>query len=202
MLCYSMSENKAKVLLRRRKSATLRTRRWRRNRIRKLSERQNHRCCYCAGETYLLGAKAAPPKGMTLLQMATLEHVIPKSRGGTNKDDNLVMACNYCNGARGSKNAYTFYEQIKNTAPAERKRRIKRLQEEVKTKKKVKASLRRAKSIVVLIVAWQYYPNEMSKLLSIYQDSESYKANRSLLSMDDTLPNGLSSVYNKMFLGE
>jgi hypothetical protein len=35
-------------------------------------------------------------------QTATLEHVIPLVRGGTNRRENLVIACSPCNGARGS----------------------------------------------------------------------------------------------------
>jgi 5-methylcytosine-specific restriction endonuclease McrA len=59
----------------------------------KLSESQNHRCCYCGRVTNNIP--------FSKLQ-ATLEHVIPKSRGGTNDYDNLVMACSACNNNRGS----------------------------------------------------------------------------------------------------
>lgn len=33
---------------------------------------------------------------------ATVEHLVPRSRGGTNRRENLVLACFWCNWARGS----------------------------------------------------------------------------------------------------
>lgn len=35
--------------------------------------------------------------------VATIDHVIPSSRGGTNGLDNLVAACRWCNEERGNK---------------------------------------------------------------------------------------------------
>lgn len=58
----------------------------------RLAEAQNWRCCYC-------GVR------MTLhcggLDEATFEHVVPKSRGGTDGTENLVIACFGCNSRRG-----------------------------------------------------------------------------------------------------
>ena len=33
---------------------------------------------------------------------ATLDHVLPRSRGGTNEQGNLVASCNSCNGKKGA----------------------------------------------------------------------------------------------------
>lgn len=33
---------------------------------------------------------------------ATMDHLIPKSKGGTNRRDNFVVACRSCNTKRGS----------------------------------------------------------------------------------------------------
>jgi 5-methylcytosine-specific restriction endonuclease McrA len=33
----------------------------------------------------------------------TLDHIIPVSRGGTSKDDNLQTMCKWCNGLKGNK---------------------------------------------------------------------------------------------------
>lgn len=49
----------------------------------RLSEAQNHRCCYC---------------GCDIRDGATLERVIPGCRGGHYVWANLVVACYPCNG--------------------------------------------------------------------------------------------------------
>jgi 5-methylcytosine-specific restriction endonuclease McrA len=54
-----------------------------------LLEKFHRRCAYC-------GATEVP------LQV---EHVVPKSRGGTNRLSNLVMACKRCNDAKGDQTA-------------------------------------------------------------------------------------------------
>lgn len=38
----------------------------------------------------------------------TRDHLIPKARGGTNKIDNLVLACKPCNNERGCKQAVRY----------------------------------------------------------------------------------------------
>jgi hypothetical protein len=57
-----------------------------------LCEAQNHRCCYCGVRSDAL----------------TFEHVVPASHGGSSDWDNLVMACEPCNGRRGTMSAYGF----------------------------------------------------------------------------------------------
>jgi 5-methylcytosine-specific restriction endonuclease McrA len=37
---------------------------------------------------------------------ATIDHVIPKSKGGDDSMDNLVLACTACNGAKGNRTTY------------------------------------------------------------------------------------------------
>jgi 5-methylcytosine-specific restriction endonuclease McrA len=53
-------------------------------------ERDGARCEWC-------GLEFAAP-----LSEATLDHVVPLARGGTNKRKNLVLACRPCNEQRGS----------------------------------------------------------------------------------------------------
>jgi len=48
---------------------------------------EDPRCHYCKSEL--------------LLSKATLDHKIPKSKGGTDTLDNLVLACKFCNGLKG-----------------------------------------------------------------------------------------------------
>ncbi len=58
----------------------------------KLSEAQNHKCCYCgfrfSNQTHTK-------------RSATIEHVVPRSQGGADHPDNYVVACAGCNSSRG-----------------------------------------------------------------------------------------------------
>ena len=56
-----------------------------------LSERQNHRCCWC-------GERMADDPGP---RQTTLEHVVPSSRGGSDDEANLAASCRECNHDRG-----------------------------------------------------------------------------------------------------
>lgn len=42
----------------------------------------------------------------------TLDHVLPRSLGGTNAADNLVVACMHCNRLRGNATVMAFAERI------------------------------------------------------------------------------------------
>jgi len=57
-----------------------------------LSEAQNHRCPYC-------GCAMRLEHGWP--DSATIDHVVPKCRGGNNSPLNLVAACARCNSSRG-----------------------------------------------------------------------------------------------------
>ena len=69
-----------------------------------LLEKFNRKCCYCKKQNISL----------------EIEHIIPKSRGGTNRIDNLCLACNNCNQKKGNKTAEEFgftsiQKQVKKT---------------------------------------------------------------------------------------
>ena len=57
-----------------------------------LLEKWNRKCAYC-------GKKNVPLE---------VEHIIPKSRRGTNRVDNLTLACRSCNQSKGSKTSTEF----------------------------------------------------------------------------------------------
>jgi len=57
-----------------------------------LLEKFNRKCIYCGKENVLL----------------EIEHIIPKSRGGSNKIDNLGIACHECNQKKGNMTAEEF----------------------------------------------------------------------------------------------
>lgn len=56
-------------------------------------------CCYC-GSTLEDGAKL------------TLDHLIPHSHGGGNKEQNLVTACHKCNSSRGNRDWREFAAKV------------------------------------------------------------------------------------------
>lgn len=60
-----------------------------------LAARDGWACCYC-------GRPTVERRGEDD-DRATIEHVIPQSRGGTDSLDNLRIACRRCNWARGDK---------------------------------------------------------------------------------------------------
>ncbi|MFQ6072787.1 MAG: RNA-guided endonuclease IscB, partial [Methanosarcinales archaeon] len=59
-----------------------------------LLTRYGHKCVYCKGKS-----------GDKYLE---IEHVIPKSKGGTDRVSNLVIACKTCNMQKGNKTAAEF----------------------------------------------------------------------------------------------
>lgn len=66
-----------------------------------LLEKFHHKCAYCGKE------------GVPL----EIEHIIPKSRGGTNRISNLTIACHECNQKKNNKTAKEFgYPNIQNQA--------------------------------------------------------------------------------------
>ena len=60
-------------------------------RIMKLAHRDGWLCAYCGVETCFTGKDG--PK-------ATVDHVVPKSKGGLDHLSNCVVACEECNGAK------------------------------------------------------------------------------------------------------
>lgn len=68
-----------------------------------LSERQNHRCCYC-------GIRMNDEQGHK--DSATIEHVLPRSQGGANHHENYVIACYRCNNARGVEDVEIFVKRV------------------------------------------------------------------------------------------
>ena len=100
--------------------------------IYKLSESQNHRCCYCGIRTVSeIGFKNS----------ATIDHIIPKSRGPNtlewynfvNDYYNLVMCCSHCNSLKGAKSAKRYIKELNSS--------IKNKKEESRKKDKITPSM-------------------------------------------------------------
>ena len=83
---------------------------YRQNRLLSLSESQNHRCAYCRLVMTLL---CYSQDGERIHSSATLEHIVPRSRGGSESDWNHVAACYLCNVVKNDyDNGLVFAELI------------------------------------------------------------------------------------------
>lgn len=78
-----------------------------RERIRRMRDRlfrrQKGRCFYCDELTVqTVGQGDIPPNA------ATIDHIVPQSKGGTYEAGNIVLACRTCNQAKGSLSGKDF----------------------------------------------------------------------------------------------
>lgn len=128
----------------------------RRRRTAKLSEAQNHRCAFCASDTYL-GPGDYKPGMSEKRHLATLEHVKTQSEGGSDAPSNCVMSCNECNRLRGTMDAWKFYELRSDPeawlAWLKRRRHLKTLVPKVRLKSEEERENRRQRISYELAVA-------------------------------------------------
>jgi hypothetical protein len=68
-------------------------------------ENQGGRCCFCRQDTWMMPFTPKGKRG----NMATAEHVIPKSKGGSDGYDNIVMSCYSCNAERETMDAHEYW---------------------------------------------------------------------------------------------
>lgn len=88
---------------------------------RQLRERwteQEGRCFYCERVTWLWEAEFPHAKYLDVRTQATREHLVRRVDGGTNEDENIVMACQECNSHRGSATADEWLEAKEREADA------------------------------------------------------------------------------------
>lgn len=92
---------------------------------RRIYERDSWRCVWCAAEVFntldqlrrhvdaLEGSTSKQP-----LRFASIDHVVPRSRGGTNEHHNLITCCMKCNAKRGDLSVPAFARALdENNAP-------------------------------------------------------------------------------------
>ena len=83
---------------------------YRKRQLLSLSESQNHRCAYCALPMTILFYEE---NSQRVFSTATLEHIVPLSRGGAESDWNYVAACYLCNVIKNDyNNGLVFAELI------------------------------------------------------------------------------------------
>jgi hypothetical protein len=57
-----------------------------------IKEKWNHKCAYCGSDENI-----------------TLDHITPRSKGGSDKITNVLCACNSCNRSKGHEKWYDWY---------------------------------------------------------------------------------------------
>lgn len=67
--------------------------------VRRLRDRDGDACCHCGVEMIFRRFKAGEGTG----EQATIEHLVPVSKGGTHTWENVALACRDCNFRRGAK---------------------------------------------------------------------------------------------------
>jgi hypothetical protein len=80
----------------------------------RIAEQQDMRCYYCACAMSL--ARGLP-------HTATVDHMTPKSLGGSNRRANLVAACHRCNDLKGAMTVDAFQAKYPDLKGAARKRK-------------------------------------------------------------------------------
>lgn len=75
-----------------------------REKFRQVWDRGRGKCFYCE----CVCSPRRPAAGYIDPRMGTIDHIIPRSRGGNNRLTNLVLACFECNNSRGNADAYAF----------------------------------------------------------------------------------------------
>ena len=69
---------------------------------RRLWKKQKGKCIYCNCDTYIYHY------GIYAHDAATVEHIVPSSKGGSNHPSNLAIACDKCNSSRGNEDLKKF----------------------------------------------------------------------------------------------
>ena len=136
----------------------------RRHRLIKLSEAQKHRCCYCGQQTWhphiIDGGDVVHSKR----NLATIEHVVALVSGGTWCKNNLVMACNECNGARGEKAIAKFVALITQDIDIPLSKAVKRALRKEEKRKSDKGQIKTAKTVWLLFLALTFIPELFVKV--------------------------------------
>lgn len=101
-----------------------------RSQLSRLCEGQNHRCCYCGvrmifrderptrrrlqkwDRFFYLSPEKANRRRYDGWRMATRDHFVAECFGGGNDDNNIIIACNWCNNYRGNAPAEVAFERI------------------------------------------------------------------------------------------
>ena len=73
-----------------------------------ICNKTNFRCAYCGKE---LAEDIKLKNGISakrVTEEAAIDHIFPKSKGGTNNIENLFLCCKHCNAQKGTKTIMEF----------------------------------------------------------------------------------------------
>lgn len=134
----------------------------RRKKLLRLSERQNHRCCYCGVSTWHpMVDDGIPNHKKNKRHIATLEHIKTRSEGGTFAWNNLVMACSECNNTRGTMTVEEFLEAISKPPTKPIASKEKKLSPEAIEKQNIKMG----RLFKLLVIAAWAFPEDYARLI-------------------------------------
>lgn len=77
-----------------------------------LRERDGDLCCHCGGVMDFTPRGPAPIRD----DAATMEHIVPRSQGGSNAMENLALAHSYCNNVRGNGDPRNIPHKVRHNA--------------------------------------------------------------------------------------
>ena len=83
---------------------------------RRIYERDGWRCVWCHAK---VEQPTLPEDGILvsggIIRQASIDHVVPRSRGGSNSPSNLITCCAQCNAKRGHRSVPAFAAMIAET---------------------------------------------------------------------------------------
>jgi len=111
MLCYALEYRKDKYdkmcyMIRAKAFKAYKEGRWNIHDLMQLNVakiKNNNFCWYCG--------KELPPDQLTI------DHVFPRSKGGDNDMDNLIMVCKHCNSSKGNMDLFEWYFTVRKQWP-------------------------------------------------------------------------------------
>ena len=106
----------------------------------KLSEQQNHKCCWC-------GIRMREDRGFD--NTCTIEHIVPKSLGGKDDIDNFAAACRKCNDSRSNSYLVKFKDLAKPKEHPKKSRNPTKKNNISKNKKSIKRITQLFKQFIV-----------------------------------------------------
>jgi len=84
---------------------------------RRIYERDGWRCVWCESPVARQSRFISVDDNNRPIPQATIDHVVPRSRGGTNDASNLITCCSDCNAKRGDRGVLAFARYLFGSQP-------------------------------------------------------------------------------------
>ena len=142
-------------------------------RKRNLIESQNYKCDVC-GEELICDTEKNSRKNSRL---ATIEHVVPVCKGGTDSPSNWTITCNSCNNTRGNMD----YEYFKENYKTIKRKRIEHKLARMKSKQAGELSekdIKRKQAISYGLCLLFMYNHKIKDFFQTFVDKENEHSNK------------------------